>query len=57
MHISETIGGLALVFALANSALSVVGYHADITSSADNYGSRFFKERIGPPRIIAIFVV
>ena len=55
--ISETIGGLALVFALANSALSVVT--AIIQTSPlvlTIMAVVFLKERIGPPRIITIFV-
>ena len=54
---SETIGGLALVFALSNSALSVVTAIMQTSPLVLTIMAVvFLKERIGPPRIIAIFI-
>ena len=55
--VSETIGGLALVIALSNSALSVVTAIMQTSPLVLTIMAvAFLKERIGPPRIIAIFV-
>ena len=55
--VSETIGGLALVFALSNSALSVVTAIMQTSPLVLTIMAVvFLKERIGPPRIIAIFI-
>ena len=53
---SETIGGLCLVIALSNSALSVVTAIMQISPLVLTIMAvAFLKEKIGPPRIIAIF--
>ena len=55
--VSETIGGLALVVALSNSALSVVTAIMQTSPLVLTIMAVvFLKERIGLPRIIAIFV-
>ena len=55
--VSETIGGLALVIALSNSALSVVTAIMQTSPLVLTIMAVIFlKEKIGPPRVIAIFV-
>ncbi len=55
--VSETIGGLALVIALSNSDLSVVTAIMQTSPLVLTIMAVvFLKEKIGPPRVIAIFV-